>query len=157
MPARNQVQYLITHPMPIQSSLEFSLKAEGVTVTNQSPYTLKRVIVCDANRSYWHAENLVAGEPTTLKPSDSQAVSELIGADVIPPLGTVPMLQNNLRRWGGPGTGIQVSLLETRLQTWAKQMPAKTFVATAELVEDRLGVQGATIVDSVHVVMGEIP
>jgi hypothetical protein len=157
LPARNQVQYLITHPMPMQRSLEFSLTAKGVTVTNQSPYALKRLVVCDANRSYWEAENLAAGEPTILRSSNSQAVSDLIGPDVIPPLGTVPMLQNNLRRWGGPGTGIQVSLLETRLQNWAKQMPAKTFVATAELVEDRLGVEGATIVDSVHVVMGEIP
>jgi hypothetical protein len=156
LPARNQVQYLITHPIPMEQALEFSFTS-GVTVTNQSPYTLKRLVVCDANRSYWEAENLVAGKPTSLKPSNSQTVSDLIGPDVIPPLGTVPMLQNNLRRWGGPGTGIQVSLLETRLQEWATKMPPRTFVATAELVEDRLGVEGATIVDSVHVVMGEIP
>ena len=67
------------------------------------------------------------------------------------------MLQNNQRRWGGPGTGIQVSLLETRLQNWSKHLPPRSFVAIADLVEDRLGVSDASILDSVHVVMGEIP
>ncbi len=157
LPARSQVQYLITHPAPMQKTFEFSFTAEGGTMTNRSPYVLKRLIARDANGNYWQTENPVGGEPTSLKPCKSQAVKDLIGSDVIPPLGSVPMLQNNLRRWGGPGTGIQVSLLEARLEKWAAQMPPNTFVATAELVQDRLGIKGATVLDSVHVVMGEIP
>jgi hypothetical protein len=48
-------------------------------------------------------------------------------------------------------------LLENRLELWSKRLPPKTFVATAELSEQRLGVEDAIVLDSVHVVMGEIP
>ena len=157
LPARSQVQYLITQPIPGQPTVEFSISAEGGTVTNNSRYAIRRLIVRDANRRFWETEKLIEGEPATLKPSKSQAVTDMIGPDVIPPLGSVPMLQANLRRGGRPGTGIQVSLLETRLQEWATQMPTNSFVAIADLVDDRLGVEGAIVLDSVHVLMGEIP
>lgn len=156
-PARSQVQYLITQPTSIPTSLEFSLTAEGVTVTNRSRYALRRLIVCDGNRRYWEADGIAVQDAATLTPSSSQAVRELIGPDVIPPLGSVPMLQSNLRRRGGLSTGVQVSLLENRLQSWVTSMPKSTFIGTAELDTDGLGVDDATIVDSVHVVMGGIP
>ena len=67
LPARSQVQYLITHPIRMQNTFEFSFTAEGGTVTNRSPYMLKRLIVRDANGNYWQTENPVGGEPTPLK------------------------------------------------------------------------------------------
>ena len=57
----------------------------------------------------------------------------------------------------GTGPGMQVSLLEERLGAWARRLPRGTYVGTAELDDDRLGVEGAVVLDSVHVVMGEIP
>ena len=157
LPPRNQVQYLITHPKSIERALEFSLSPQAVTVSSHLPQTLSRLLVCDASRNYWEAENVNFGRSVKLKPSTAKVLEELLGNDVLPPLGSVPMLQNNQRNWGGPGTGMQVSLLENRLQQWSRRMPPGTFVATAELDEDRLGVEGALVLDSVHVMMGEIP
>ena len=157
LPPRSQVQYLITHPKPIQRALEFSLSPQAVSVTSHLPNTLSRLVVCDANRKYWEAENLSNGQSITLKPSSLKVLENLLGPDVLPPLDSVPMLQNNQRFRGGPGTGIQVSLLENRLHQWSIRMPPSSFVATADLVEDRLGIDNIVVLDSVHVIMGEIP
>ncbi len=157
LPPRNQVQYLITHPQRVDESLEFTLAAEENSVTSHLPYQLRRLLVRDADGAYWQAEDVLADRTTPLKPSSVKVLGELLGTDVLPPLGSVPMLKNNRGRWGGPGTGIQVSLLENRLESWSRRLPPKSFVAIADLIEDRLGVEDAVVVDSVHVVMGEIP
>jgi hypothetical protein len=156
-PPRNQVQYLMTRPQTIDRSVEFVFSAEGSRVTNHLPYTIHQLVSCDENRGYWQAENIRPGASTALASCKATVLGDLLGPDVLPPLGSVPMLQNNRRRGGGPGTGIQVSLLEKRLERWSSRLPPKTFVATAELIDDRLGVEAAVVLDSVHVVMGEIP
>ena len=101
---------------------------------------------------------MVPNENVALAPSDKPALKSLITKDVLPPLESVPMLQQNtVRAWTGQkGTGVQVSALETRLEDWSKNLPKETFIGIADRIDDQIGVDVASVLNSVHVVMGEI-
>ncbi len=156
LPTRAQVQYLITRPRKTSNPIEFSFTIEDSSVTSHLSCELIRLVCRDSNGKYWQAENITPGNSVALVPGGEATVVQLLGPDVLPPLGSVPMLQQNRRGWG-PGTGLQVSFLEKRLDAWSTNMPAGSFVATARLIDERLGVEGAVVLNSVHVVMGEIP
>ena len=159
LPPRDQVQYLATLPKcDDTSSVMFLGGATPKSVTHNFPVTIHRLIACDQNGKYWEASNVVPNENVALAPSDKPALKSLITKDVLPPLESVPMLQQNtVRAWTGQkGTGVQVSALETRLEDWSKKLPKGTFIGIADRIDDQIGVDGASVLNSVHVVMGEI-
>lgn len=156
LPARDQVQYLSIHPVPSADHLTFQFAPEGGTVQNSLPFTVRRLLVRDRDGSTWEAGQLPPGGEVALRPAAANCLSEILGPDVLPPLGEVPMLRNNVVRAGGQLAGLQVSLLERRLEQWSSEIPRGAFVGTADVLADRVGVEGAEILNSVHIVMGEL-
>ncbi len=157
LPPRNQVQYLVTQPREMDAPLLFEFAAGTVKVTNRLSYAMDRLLVRDVNSGFWGTKNVAAGATVTLEPASPIDLTDLLDDSVLPPLGEVPMLNNN-RGWGrGIKTGMQVSMLEGKLQRWSQNLPPRSFVATAELGDEQLGVKDAVVIDSVHVLMGEIP
>jgi hypothetical protein len=158
LPPRDQVQYLATHPKCEDVSfITFQGDAESKSVTHNLQVKIHRLVACDQNGKYWEASNVIPGEEISLSPSNQSVLKDLINKDVLPPLESVPMLQRNMRRgWGSPGTGVQVSALETRLEDWSKKMPRGTFIGIADPVEEQVGVEGASVLNSTHIVMGEM-
>ncbi|MCG8652606.1 MAG: hypothetical protein MI861_22390 [Pirellulales bacterium] len=156
LPSRNQVQFLVSQPRQLERTLTFDLKSDPRQVTNHLEESIEHLVVCDHNRVYWQAKNVVPDATVELRSSSMAEVAGLLNESVLPPLGEVPMLRNN-RGWGGTAVGMQVSSLETRLEKWKNALPQGSFVATAEFTDDQMGDKQAMAVDSVHVLMGELP
>ncbi|MEM1069167.1 MAG: hypothetical protein AAGI63_09745 [Planctomycetota bacterium] len=155
-PSRSQVQYLMTNAKQDAGCVRFNSQAG--TIENELDFALKQVIVCDQQGNVWMVSDLPAGESATAERADQEAVERLLGPDVRPTLGEVPMLRKSYYRVVGMvAVGVQVSLLEGLLDEWSIKMPKGTFLATTELEEERLGVEEALTLDSVHVVMGQLP
>ncbi|MFK8114160.1 MAG: hypothetical protein AB8B91_18305 [Rubripirellula sp.] len=159
LPPRDQVQYLTTRPNPMQQTLQFTWNAEGETgeVTSHFPFSIQPLLVCDGDGVYWKAEEVDANGTASLRPASKKELAEILDRRVLPPLEAVPMLRNNFRNWGGVTTGVQVSLLEARLDQWSKQLPAGSFVGLAETSKERIGVEDAVLLNSFQVLMGRIP
>lgn len=152
-PSRSQVQYLSMDVVEDQSGIEFS--AADTTVTNEMKDPLQLLIVRDQQGKYWITRDLEPGGEQKMTSAGQTDVQNLLGPEVRPPLGEVPMLRRSYYRTAGMMTaGIQVSLLETWMDEWALAMPVGSFVALAEIDQERLGVEDATVLDSVHVIMG---
>jgi hypothetical protein len=70
----------------------------------------------------------------------------------------VPELQRSKYYGRTKPVGMETNLLEQRLHQWGRgSMPKQSFVATADLDRGALGVVDAKVLDSVHLVMGDIP
>lgn len=156
LPPRDQVQFLTTRPDVASKSLQVTWNETGGQVTNHLPYAISCLVACNEDGTHWQANDLAAGATLELKPATTR-VADLLNSEVLPPRASVPMLQNNSRRNGGPGTGAQLSLLEKRLADWSRSLPVNSFLAIAELDTTEIGVEGAKVLNSVHVVMGRLP
>jgi hypothetical protein len=156
LPPRDQVQYLTMRPRRDSSGLRFQFAPGEETVHSTLPFAIDRLLVSDRSGGLWEAEDLSAGQSAPMRQATPDRLSELLGSRVIPALGEVPMLRNNVTSLGGGLGGVQVSQLERVLGRWSARLPSGHFVGLAEVSAERIGVDGAEISDSVHVVMGEI-
>jgi len=157
LPPRDQVQYLSMRPIPGEPGIAFQFAPDGGSVSNGLAVSIRRLLVCDSEGGNWEADEVRAGDTVPLRRATADRVHQVLGPNVLPPLGEVPMLRDNVVRLGGGMAGLQVSQLERRLELWSKRLPEGTFVAIADLDEDRIGIEGGRVMDSVHVVMGELP
>jgi hypothetical protein len=157
LPSRSQVQYLTLNVKEQSGTISFS--PQDAMATNESAYRLKHLVVRDFSGNYWVVDDLGPGEKQSVSRSNADVLEQLLGPDVRPQLGEVPMLQRAYYpTYAGMGTtGVQVSLLEGRLDAWAANMPSGSFLGIAEIDEQRLGVSGARVLDSTHVVLGRLP
>lgn len=157
LPPRNQVQYLVNQPRQIERSLEFEWTPGSEKITNHLDYGIKRLLVRDQRSQLWSVDDLPPGATLSLQSAGIDDVSVLLDERVLPVLGEVPMLNRNRQYGNNQAPGMQLSRLENKLQDWSRGLPRNSFVATAELDDDQLGVEGGVPVDSVHVLMGELP
>ncbi len=156
LPSRNQVQYLSMNVAERPGVVRFSV--EDSLAINDLERRLRQLIVRDFDGKYWITEELQPGEQARAIETDSAALNQLLGPDVRPTLGEVPMLRRSYFTFGGVTTaGVQVSLLENRLEEWSGGMPRGSFLGITDLDQELLGVDDATILDSVHVIMGWLP
>ena len=156
LPPRDQVQYLSMRPIPSPSGLVFQFASDGATVSNGLSVTLHELLVCDSSGITWEVDEVKAGETKPLGRAGADRVKQILGPNVLPSLGEVPMLRNNMVRLGGAMAGLQVSQLERRLELWSRRLPSGAFVAKASVAKDRIGIEDTIIMDSVHVVLGEV-
>ena len=157
LPPRNQVQYLNIRPIRDRSQIQFQFDAAGASVRNgYEGGALDAVIVSDSNGKMWQAESVGIGETVDLKPANADALASILNTEVVPTLGEVPMLRDNVSSLGGGMGGLQVSVLEKKLDAWSRNLPPSCFVARTAVEPDRVGLQDVRILDSVHVIMGEV-
>jgi hypothetical protein len=155
LPPRDQVQYMVIQPQQVAQSLSLELAAGSGKLTNHLPLNLERFLVHDTGGRLWGAENVGAGETVALDRATFDEVSELLNSRVLPQLGEVPRLQRRGRQSASPG--MQISLLETKLQLWSQNLPLGSFVAIAKVSSEAVASKDAVLTGSVHVLMGELP
>lgn len=154
-PARTQTQYLTMDVNEDDGHVSFSLN--DAVVTNGLLYRMKQCVIRDESSQWWIARDIDPGAKAMMMKSDRESLEAMLGPEVRPPLGEVPMLRDSYYQVRGMAVaGVQVSSLETRLDQWAMNMPHASFIAIAELDSQRLGVKDATVLGSVHVVMGRL-
>jgi hypothetical protein len=156
LPPRDQVQYLTMRPRRDSNGLRFEFSPGQESVHSTLPFAIHRLLVCDRSGALWATGDLSAGQSARMQQATPDDLSDLLGSQVIPKRGEVPMLRDNVRSLGGGVGGVQVSQLERTLDRWSVRLPLGHFVGLAEVNAERIGVDGAEIMDSVHVVMGEI-
>ena len=157
LPTRDQVQMLVNRPIEIDKTLSFDLTAQSPQVTNYFSYPLRTIVVSDFGGKYWIANNVKAGETVSCEAAGQNILDQILESDAIPKLGEVPMLRRNQYYGGNVSPGMNVSVLEEKLKRWSEGMPYQSFVAIADVEEDQLGVNDAKMINSVHVLMGELP
>jgi hypothetical protein len=164
LPPRNQVQYITTTPSHTEQKMVFQFSSGDTSsngsVKNDSQYAIKRIVARDVDGRYWIGADLQRESSVKLSPSDKAGLQKIVGQDLLPSPSQffVPELQHNNYYGRTNRAGIQANLLEQRLKRWCLgSMPKNSFVATAELDESVLGVSNAKVLDSVHLIMGDIP
>ena len=153
LPARNQVQYATIHPDSISGKISIDWEAETPTISNQLEIALHQIAIRDKDGQYWKAQSISAESTATLAKGSVSSVDAIISKRVVPDPTEAPMLSANRNA----AVNRSVSLLEEKLMSWQSRMPTSHFIASADLIVDELGVKDATIKDSVHVIMGELP
>tara|TARA_R110002049_G_scaffold50370_3_gene143064 strand:+ start:101561 stop:103750 length:2190 start_codon:yes stop_codon:yes gene_type:complete len=153
LPARNQVQYATIHPSSVQGQLSIDTQSNPPTVTNSFPIEIHRFVGCDRDGQFWSSSTIASGSTVALQKATSADIGTVIDERVVPAPAEIPMLRAN-RNAAMIGN---VSLLEKKLFGWEKNLPTGHFIADAALIRDELGVDDATIQDSVHLIMGEWP
>lgn len=153
LPARNQVQYLTFHPNSFDGDLSFVVESESMSVTNNSPLRVDKVVTRDHQGRFWLASNVSQADSVAMDQTDAKVASALIDNRVVPDEAEVPMMNANRSSAALALTG----LLEAKLSQWQRNFPRGHFVAIAELNKDELGVDDTLIQDSVHVFMGALP
>jgi hypothetical protein len=155
LPTRDQVQYLVIQPRQVTQTLSLELSAGAGKLNNHLSFDLERILVHDTGGRLWGAENVGAGETVELDRATFDELSELLNSRVLPQLGEVPRLQTRGRQLVSPG--MQISLLENRLQLWSQNLPRGSFVAIAKVSGEAVASKDAVLTSSVHVLMGELP
>ncbi|MGB7342654.1 MAG: hypothetical protein WBD20_00425 [Pirellulaceae bacterium] len=158
LPPRQQVQYLTTTPVSSLQAITFDIQADSATLTNNTDYSLSQIIARDRDGKFWRANNVKPQASATLQVAAKEDLILMLGPNVLPSPAElfVPELQvqypsNNLT------PGRELTSLERQLQTWSRTgMPAGTFVGSATLDPDALGLDDGVVLDSVHFLMGEM-
>ncbi len=155
LPTRSQVQYLSTQPWASEPSIEVDWTAR--TISNRLPRAVHQILVSAKDGSYWEALNLNAGAKLPLQPCRkiNDQLRGMLGSKVLPDETKNPMI--NTYSWARNNVGSRASLLEERLQQWSGHLPENSFIGVAQMDDDRLGISNAITLDSVHVIMGELP
>ena len=89
------------------------------------------------------ARDVPAGETVPLTHATVDEVSDLLDSRVLPQLGEVPKLQYRGRRSVSPG--MQVSMLEAKLQFWSENLPPRSFVAIANVAPGEVAAEGGAV------------
>lgn len=163
LPPRDQVQYLVTQPRKESLQLVLDVAGESATLTHQLGTTLREILIHDDQARWWRGQDVAVGEPVSLKPASLVDLVPVLSIDpdaaeardIVPALGEVPQLQ--YRGWGSTAPGLQISLLENRLQNWSRNLPVGAFVATADIRPEEVAAEDAVVTGSVHVLMGQLP
>ena len=155
LPSRSQVQFIATTPIKSEKSIDVDFAS--AVVSNRLTQTIRQLMVRDKDGNLWSASDLAPSSLGTLQRSTSkdQVFSAILGPEVLPDETEVPTLLTY--SWAQNNTVSHRSMLEVRLEEWTKRLPANCFIGIAEIDRDRLGITDATLVDSVHVIMGTLP
>jgi hypothetical protein len=165
LPSRDQVQYYERRPVHDQPSPRFQFDAaagEG-SIENPFPYALRRLLVHQGNGRYWVADSIAADGEARLQPASRLSVRDFLDSSLLDdvlflPTGQVPTFNswNQTNRSGALGS--EISQLDARLKRWAVTgLPPGHFIAVAETPNATLALEAGSLVDEIHVVMGNLP
>ncbi len=160
LPPRNQVQYSTTTPFRTNQKVTFEFVSANALVKNDSLYAINRIVARDVDGRYWEASKVLPGKSAKLSPTDRPGLQSFLQPHLLPNPSQffVPELQRSKYYGRTKPVGMETNLLEQRLHQWGRgSMPKQSFVATADLDRGALGVVDAKVLDSVHLVMGDIP
>lgn len=171
LPTRDQVQYLTLEPKRDSPSFRFDFTSDPQSprVENPFPYAVQQILVRDEQRQYWVADAIGPGGEGHLRPTFLQvqlqaqpfADNPLLERALYQKTASVPTLSGwnaGYRMYQGNSLGNEPSQLDKRLMQWLTAgLPPKRFVAIAESPDETLAVDSATVVEDVHVLMGELP
>ena len=155
LPTRNQVQYLTIQPRVSEPAITVDWNAK--IVSSCLPQAVRQILVSDQQGKYWEAFDLESRGTAPLQPclKVSDQLRGMLGNTVLPDQRKNPIISTY--SWSGNNVSAQTGLLENRLQQWSQHLPNSSFIGIAQLDEDRLGISDAIMLDSTHVIMGELP
>ncbi len=178
LPSRDQRQFIFHVPRPGVGSVQLVPPVGGRSepkLANGLQFPLRVVIVRDGNGDYWGVMNIDAGVTKPCVKLDSRSASSWLGklhSDYRPmaatgesqstsqkqreffdPLGAIA---RHLRLDQRLQNGIFENWLQSQLQLQS-EIPKDHFVATADVSEDVVAVEGSEVVDSVRYVFGTLP
>ena len=156
LPPRDQAQYLVTRPRRLNAEFGFSFKSDHAELNNGFGVSIERFVVRDRNRRFFVGENIPKGGVGRLELRGSFDIRAWLNDSVLPSAYHAPELSR--QRWSTIGVaGTHSTLLEAKLEGWSRDMPPGTFVGFAPIGDQVLAVDDATVIDSVHVIAGELP
>lgn len=180
LPSRQQRQFMAYRPLEKVGGLGWSAETSGKPrAENRFDYALREIILRDADGQYWELPELAAGHSAALTPiaeaEISRRLSDLyvrnrlelpeglsLGYGRRRPMELISRMVNG-EPWRGTLAAQRVSgsegwlewHLQDMLQTSSTLRPG-TFIALADVTEDCIAIPSATLVQSIHYVLGEL-
>jgi hypothetical protein len=178
LPSRDQRQFVFHAPRMNVGSIQLLPPSTGGTeprLENGLRFPLRTAIVRDHNGDYWGSKAIEAGATNTCVKLNSKSASSWLGElhseyrpmaatgesqsrpsrdiKIIDPLGAIA---RELRLHPRYEDGLFEDWLRSHLQLQG-EIPKDHFVATAEVSEDVVAVEGSDVVDSVRYLFGTLP
>jgi hypothetical protein len=181
LPSRQQRQFVAYRPLENAGGLSWISGAgeEPPRVQSRLDYALREVILRADDGRYWSLPELAAGQSAALTPVDDAQISRSLSGlyfrnrpelpeginlgrsrsgrmELISHLLSVePWRDNPAAKRVSGSEGWMEWYLQNMLQTTSTLRPG-TFVALADVTEDCVAVPSATLVQSIHYVLGEL-
>jgi len=160
-PVRDQVQYLMRVPERLSGRGSIQCRprlGDQIALTNETEFALSPLILCDGSGRLWLADRAEMGETVLAQSITKTDVADVMRNRLFPEVRDTPQLAGSPRGWGNRAIKVpRLSELETIVEQWMDDMPNSSFMGLAPIRHDLLGVEGAVITDSLHVVLGELP
>lgn len=179
LPSRQQRQFIVHQPRPnlgVLRLIEGSSGDEPPKIESAFEFALREVLVRDGNGDYWHVDGLSAKQSSSGEAVESTDASKILGRlynDHAPisnvressrrpnrnvNLEVFDVIADTNRQLGAKANvseGIFEQWLQMHLQTLG-EIPARHFVATADISPDVLAVEDCEPVASVRYIIGTL-
>ena len=182
LPSRQQKQFVTYRPVRDVGvvSLEHTQANKSPLLTSSLNIEIRNGVLCNSAGEYFSFDRLPANSTTTAQPVTPNAASELLSGLYALQRPIAPSAISSVRRSGDAkidmisqleshptrrvGAMSKIANGESAIESWVRlslqiesRLPRATLIAVADVTDDCIAVDEATVVESVHYVIGKLP